>query len=61
MTDFCKRKVGNKIVEYPLSKWEEMKLEWESSKYDSDTEIKKVPIIRPLKTGREKHDFGKRS
>ena len=61
MTVFCKRKVGNEIVESPLSKWEEMKLEWESSKYDSDTEIKKVPIIRPLKTGREKHEFGKRS
>ena len=61
MTVFCKRKVGNEIVEYPLSMWEEMSIEKVFCKHDNDTEIKKVPIIKPIKTGREKHEFGKRS
>jgi hypothetical protein len=51
--------VGNEIVEYPLSMWEEIHLENVFSKHD--TEIKKVPIMKPIKTGREKHEFGKRS
>ena len=61
MTVFCKRKVGNEIVEYPLSMWEEMSIEKVFCKHDKDTEIKKVPIIKPINTGREKHEFGKRS
>ena len=62
MTVFCKRKVGNEIVEYPLSMWEEMSIEKVFCKHDTDdTEIKKVPIIKPIKTGREKHDFSKRT
>ena len=61
MTVFCILKVGNKIVEYPLSMREEMSIEKVFSKHDADdTEIKKVPIIKPIKTGREKHEFGKR-
>ena len=61
MTVFFIFIVGNEIVEYPLSMWEEMSIEKVFCKHDKDTEIKKVPIIKPIKTGREKHEFGKRS
>ena len=62
MTIFCKRKVGNEEVEYPLSMWEEISVISEFDKHNNDDmEIKKVPIKKHLKTGREKHNFGKRS
>ena len=63
MTIFCKRRVGNEIVEYPLSMWEEISAisEFDKHNNNNDVEIKKVPTKKHLKTGREKHDFRKRS
>lgn len=61
MTEFYKTKVGNEIIEKSLSMWQEINIELMFSKHDNDTEIKKVPIIKPIKTGREKHIFGKQT
>ncbi len=54
MTIFCKRRVGNEIVEYPLSIWEEISVisEFDKLNNNNDMEIKKVPTKKHLKTGR---------